>query len=50
MKALSWFLLLAFLTACAHQAKKVDCDRHLVAINPPTPVVKADDSHKPNSP
>ena len=31
---------LCFLTACSHQARKVDCDGHLTAINPPTPVVK----------
>ena len=35
-------LLLSVLSACSHQAKKVDCDRRLVPINAPTPVVKPD--------
>jgi hypothetical protein len=42
MRAVPGLLLLVILTACAHQAKKVDCDKHLVAINPPTPIVKPD--------
>lgn len=50
VKAVLGFLLLTSLTACAHQAKKVDCDQHLVAINPPTPVVKPDTTTKPASP
>jgi hypothetical protein len=32
--------MLCVVTACSHQALKVDCDRHLTAINPPMPVVK----------
>jgi hypothetical protein len=32
--------LLLILTACTHGARKVDCEAHLTAINPPTPVVK----------
>jgi hypothetical protein len=39
MKTLFLALLLT-LTACAHGARKVDCQAHLTAINPPTPVVK----------
>ena len=37
-------ILLVFLTlmgACSHQARKVNCEEHLTAINPPTPVVKS---------
>jgi hypothetical protein len=41
MKALIGLVLLCLVAACSHQARKVDCDRHLTAINPPTPVVKA---------
>jgi hypothetical protein len=37
----SVIVLLLVLTACAHGARKVDCEAHLTAINPPTPVVKA---------
>jgi hypothetical protein len=36
----SFLALLLILTACAHGAQKVDCEAHLTAINPPTPVVK----------
>ena len=43
-------ILLGALVACSHQAKKVDCDKHLVAINPPTPVVKPAASGKTTSP
>jgi hypothetical protein len=32
--------MLCVLAACSHQALKVDCDRHLTAINPPTAVMK----------
>jgi hypothetical protein len=37
-----WILpvLLALMGACSHQARKVDCEEHLTAINPPTPIVK----------
>jgi hypothetical protein len=34
-------VLLLILTACTHGARRVDCEAHLTAINPPTPVVKA---------
>jgi hypothetical protein len=35
-------LILAFtLAACHSGARRVDCDRHLVPINPPAPVVKS---------
>jgi hypothetical protein len=40
MKTL-FLALLLILTACARGARKVDCEGHLTAINPPTPVVKA---------
>jgi uncharacterized lipoprotein len=40
MKALIGLVLLCLLAACSHQARKVDCDKRLTAINPPTPVVK----------
>jgi hypothetical protein len=40
MKALIGLVLLCLLAACSHQARKVDCDKHLTAINPPTAVVK----------
>jgi hypothetical protein len=33
------FVLLA-LSACAHHPLKVDCDKHLTAINASTPIVK----------
>jgi hypothetical protein len=36
-----WFLfVLLGLSACAHHPVKVDCDKHLTAINPPTPIAK----------
>jgi len=41
MKALMFFLVLFGLGACSHQASKVNCEEHLTAINPPTPVVKS---------
>jgi hypothetical protein len=50
MKPIIGLLLLGILTACAHQAKKVDCDKHLSAINAPMPVVKPDTTGKPTSP
>jgi hypothetical protein len=50
MRAITCLLLLSMLTACAHQAKKVDCDKHLTAINPPTPVVKPDTAPIPTPP
>ena len=47
LKAILGVILLATLSACAHHAKKVDCDKHLTAINPPTPVGKPDTNLKP---
>lgn len=41
MKAPIFLVVLSLLGACSHQARKVDCEEHLTAINPPTPVVKA---------
>jgi hypothetical protein len=41
MKALILLAVLCLLSACTHQARKVDCEAHLTAINPPTPLVKA---------
>ena len=38
MKPLVLVFLLLGLSACAHHAPKVDCERHLVPINPPNPV------------
>lgn len=40
MRRICPLFLLLFLGACAHQLRKVDCDKHLTAINPPTPMVK----------
>ncbi len=40
MKTIGPVFVLLLVGACAHQAKKVDCDAHLTAINPPTPVIK----------
>jgi hypothetical protein len=39
MKILLGVLALV-LSACTHGARKVDCEAHLTAINPPTPVVR----------
>jgi hypothetical protein len=50
MRTLPHVLLLTILAACSHQAKKVDCDKHLTAINPPTPVVKANATAEKPSP
>ena len=33
-------VLMLALTACSHGARKVDCEAHLTAINPPTPAAK----------
>lgn len=41
MKALILLVVLCLLSACSHQARKVDCEGRLTAINPPTPLVKA---------
>lgn len=47
MRAIVGLLALATLSACAHHAKKVDCDKHLTAINPAAPVAKPDTNSKP---
>ena len=47
MKGFINLMLALVLAACSHQAKKVDCDRHLEAINPPNPVVKVDATSAP---
>jgi hypothetical protein len=39
MKAPIVVFVLGFLVGCSHQARRVDCDGHLTAINPPNPVV-----------
>jgi hypothetical protein len=39
MKILLGVLILCLL-ACTHAARKVDCEAHLTAINPPTPAAK----------
>jgi hypothetical protein len=49
MKQIPSLLLLSILTACSHEAKKVDCESHLTAINAPTPIVKSDATHPPTS-
>jgi hypothetical protein len=41
MKAQILFVFLLLMGACSQQARKVDCQEHLTAINPPAPVVKA---------
>jgi hypothetical protein len=41
MKTWILLVLLPLMGACSHQARKVDCEEHLTAINPPTPVVKS---------
>ena len=40
VKTMSPLIVLLVLGACAHQPLKIDCDKHLTAINPPTPIVK----------
>jgi hypothetical protein len=50
MKVVPLLFLACVLSACAHQAKKVDCDKHLQAINPPTPVLKSTAPSKVVSP
>jgi hypothetical protein len=41
MKTRISFVLLLLMGACSHQARQVDCEERLTAINPPTPIVKA---------
>jgi hypothetical protein len=50
MKIITGLVLLSLLIGCSHEAKKVDCDVHVTAINPPTPVVKSDATPKATSP
>ena len=42
MRNVFFALLLLPLAACTHHPVKVDCEKHLEAINPPNPVLKAD--------
>jgi hypothetical protein len=41
MKTQILLVLLPLMGGCSHEARRVDCEKHLSAINPPTPVVKA---------
>ena len=41
MKTRLLFVLFPLMGACSPQARKVDCEEHLTAINAPTPIVKA---------
>jgi hypothetical protein len=50
MKVIAGFALLLLITGCSHEAKKVDCDAHVTAINPPTPVVKSDTTRSTGAP
>jgi hypothetical protein len=47
MKTRILFVLLPLVGACSHQARKVDCEEHLMAINPPAPVIKAPETLPP---
>ena len=40
MKSVTLGLLLCLLAGCHHQARRVDCDRHMEPINAPVPAVK----------
>jgi hypothetical protein len=40
MKTIGPLFVLLGLSACAHHPVKVDCDKHLTAINPATPIGK----------
>ena len=40
MKGVISGLLLCLLAGCHHQARRVDCDRHLEPINAPAPALK----------
>jgi hypothetical protein len=46
MKGFASLVLLAALTGCHHQAPRADCDKHLVPINAPAPVVKPESASK----
>jgi hypothetical protein len=50
VRAIPCLVLLCLLSACSHQAKKVDCEKHLEAINPPIPVLKPNATSKTTSP
>jgi hypothetical protein len=41
MRSIVAGLLFFILTACTHHPVKVQCEKHLEAINPPNPVLKA---------
>jgi hypothetical protein len=41
MKTRILIALLPLMGACSHEARRVDCEKHLTAINQPTPVVKS---------
>jgi hypothetical protein len=41
MKIFAMAILLGAMAACSHNARKVDCDKHLEAINPPAAVKTA---------
>jgi hypothetical protein len=49
MKTIRPLFVLLFLGACAHQPRRVECDTHLTAINPPTLVVKPASASAPAS-
>jgi hypothetical protein len=40
-------LIVAWLSACAHHPRRVDCDQHLEAINPAHPLVKPEPAKTP---
>jgi hypothetical protein len=40
IKSLCVLFVLLLVGACAHHPLKVECDRNLTPINPPTPIVK----------
>jgi outer membrane murein-binding lipoprotein Lpp len=50
MKIIAGLALLSLLAGCSHEAKKVDCDAYVTAINAPTPVLKTDATAKATSP
>jgi hypothetical protein len=41
MRNIVFGLFFVCLAACTHHPVKVDCEKHLEAINPPNPVLKA---------
>jgi hypothetical protein len=50
MKTIWLLFVLLGLSACAHHPVKVDCDKHLTAINPPRPIVKTAAPVAPSTP